>query len=170
MAVTPAGEVIGHVLCTRGHVGAGPALGVGPLTVRPDHQRRGVGSALMHAIIGAADALGEPLIALLGDPAYYSRFGFRASTEYQVTPPRPQWGPHFQVRALAGYQPALHGTFAYPEPSTGPSRAGAAISVTCATVKPVCPISHSIYCTEFPFLKDLLRPMVANLSQPENFT
>jgi predicted N-acetyltransferase YhbS len=116
VAVTPAGEVIGHVLCTRGHVGQAPALALGPLTVRPGHQRRGVGSALMHAILGAADALGEPLIALLGDPAYYGRFGFRLSTEYQITPPKPHWQPHFQVRPLAGYQPSLHGTFAYPEP------------------------------------------------------
>ncbi|MCW2929324.1 MAG: hypothetical protein JWM19_286 [Actinomycetia bacterium] len=116
VAVTPAGEVIGHVLCTRGHVGRAPVLALGPLTVRPDHQRRGVGSALMHAIVGAAEALGEPLIGLLGDPGYYSKFGFRTSTEYQITPPRPQWGPHFQVRTLTGCQPSLHGTFAYPEP------------------------------------------------------
>ncbi len=116
VAVTPAGEVIGHVLCTRGHVGQAPVLALGPLTVRPDHQRRGVGSALMHAVIGAADALGEPLIALLGDPGYYGRFGFRLSSDYQVTPPRPHWEQHFQVRTLAAYQPALRGTFAYPEP------------------------------------------------------
>jgi putative acetyltransferase len=116
VAVTPAGEVVGHVLCTRGYVGQTPVLGLGPLTVRPDHQRRGVGSALMHTIIGAADALGEPLIALLGNPVYYVRFGFRLSTDYQITPPRPEWQPHFQVRALTGYQPSIRGVFAYPEP------------------------------------------------------
>ena len=116
VAVTPAGEVIGHVLCTRGHVGQAPALGLGPLSVRPDQQRRGVGSALMHAVLGAADALGEPLVALLGDPGYYGRFGFRLSSDYQVTPPQPDWQPHFQVRLLAGYQPWLRGAFAYPEP------------------------------------------------------
>ena len=60
----------------------------------------------MHAILGAADALGEPLVALLGDPGYYRRFGFELSTVYQITPPRPQWQPHFQVRVLSGYQPS----------------------------------------------------------------
>jgi putative acetyltransferase len=75
VAVTDADEVIDHVLCTRGHADAVPVLGLGPLTVRPDRQRRGAGSALMHAILGAAEALGEPLVALLGDPAYYRRFG-----------------------------------------------------------------------------------------------
>lgn len=116
VAATPAGEIIGHVLCTRGHVGQEPVLALGPLTVRPDHQRRGVGSALMHAIIGAADALGEPMIALLGNPAYYGRFGFRPAADYHVAPPRPQWQPYFQVRALTCYQPSLRGTFSYPEP------------------------------------------------------
>jgi putative acetyltransferase len=116
VAATPAGEVIGHVLCTRGHAGTDPVLALGPLTVRPDHQRRGVGSALMHAVLSAADALGEPLVALLGDPAYYSRFGFRPAADYHVTPPRPQWRPYFQVRALSGYRPEVRGTFTYPEP------------------------------------------------------
>ena len=116
VATKPAGEVIGHVLCTRGHVGQDPVLALGPLTVRPDSQRRGVGSALMHAVLGAADALGEPLVALLGNPAYYSRFGFQPGTDYQITPPRPEWRPYFQVRVLTGYHPGLRGTFRYAEP------------------------------------------------------
>jgi putative acetyltransferase len=40
--------------------GRRPALGLGPLTVEPAWQRRGVGSALMHTVLGAAGALGEP--------------------------------------------------------------------------------------------------------------
>jgi putative acetyltransferase len=116
VAVTPAGEPIGHVLGTRGHVGHDPVVAIGPLSVRPDHQQNGVGSALMHAVLGAAEALGEPLAALLGDPAYYRRFGFELSTVYQITPPRPDWQPHFQVRVLTTYQAQLRGMFTYPEP------------------------------------------------------
>jgi putative acetyltransferase len=108
--------VIGHVLCTRGHVGGAPVLALGPLTVRPDRQRAGVGSALMHAVLGAGDALGEPLVALLGDPGYYGRFGFRLSDEYQITPPVAGWRPHFQVRLLTGYRREVRGTFRYAEP------------------------------------------------------
>ncbi|MFZ0000638.1 MAG: N-acetyltransferase [Trebonia sp.] len=116
VAVDGAGEVMGHVVCTRGRVGQAPVLALGPLSVRPDTQRRGVGSALMHAVLGAGDALGEPLVALLGSPAYYRRFGFRPSDEYGITPPRPQWQPHFQVRVLSAYRPEARGTFTYPEP------------------------------------------------------
>ena len=116
VATDGAGEVMGHVLCTRGRVGQAPVLALGPLSVRPDSQRRGVGSALMHAVLGAGDALGEPLVALLGSPVYYRRFGFRLSDEYGIAPPRPRWQPHFQVRVLTAYRPQVHGTFSYPEP------------------------------------------------------
>ena len=80
-------EVIGHVVCTRGRLGVLEALGLGPISVLPNRQRRGVGSALMHAVIGAADACGERLIALLGDPGFYSRFGFVPASEHRVDAP-----------------------------------------------------------------------------------
>ena len=115
-ATGPGGDVTGHVLCTRGHVGDVPVLALGPLAVRPDRQRAGVGSALMHAVLGAGDALGEPLVALLGDPGYYGRFGFRLGRKYQITPPVAGWQPHFQVRPLTAYRPSVRGTFRYAEP------------------------------------------------------
>jgi putative acetyltransferase len=68
VAVGPDGTIIGHVLATRGRVDTIPALGLAPLSVHPDRQRQGVGTALMHAILDAADALGELLVTLLGDP------------------------------------------------------------------------------------------------------
>jgi putative acetyltransferase len=116
VAVDLGGDVVGHVVCTRGTVGAAPVLALGPLSVRPDWQRRGVGKALMHAVLGAGDALGEPLVVLLGSTAYYPRFGFRPASEYGITPKHPEWGEHFQVRPLTAYNPAVRGEFAYPEP------------------------------------------------------
>lgn len=115
VAVDQAG-VIGHVLCTRARLGSYPVLGLGPLSVHPDHQRRGVGSALMHAVLGAADALDEPLVVLLGDPGYYARFGFQLAEVYGITPRNLEWGPYFQVRTLTTYTPTLFGSFAYAEP------------------------------------------------------
>jgi predicted N-acetyltransferase YhbS len=61
--------VIGHVVCTRGHVDDAPALGLAPISVLPECQGRGVGHALMHAVLGAAEATDEPLVRLLGEPA-----------------------------------------------------------------------------------------------------
>lgn len=116
VAVNSDADVVGHVLCTRGRVDAAPALALGPLVVLPDQQRSGVGLALMHAILGAAEALDEPLVGVLGDPGYYSRFGFRPSEEYEIKPPVAEWSRYFQVRALTGYSPLVHGTFTYPAP------------------------------------------------------
>jgi putative acetyltransferase len=109
-------EIIGHVVCTRGHIDTAPVLALGPLSVHPQHQRLGVGLALIHSVLGAADAVGEPLVALLGDPTYYRRFGFRTSMELGIVPPDPVWVEHFQVRTLTKYKPALQGTFTYAEP------------------------------------------------------
>ena len=109
-----AGEVVGHVVATRGHVGDRPALGVGPVAVRPDHQGRGVGSALMHALLAAAEARDEALVALLGAPGFYGRFGFRPAAGHGVAAPEASWGDHFQVRVLSADAP--RGTFCYAAP------------------------------------------------------
>jgi putative acetyltransferase len=116
VALGPARDVIGHVACTRGTVEDVPVLALGPLSVRPDRQRQGAGQALVHAVLGAADARGEALVALLGSTGYYPRFGFRPASEYGITPARPEWVPDFQVRTLTAYDPAVRGRFAYSEP------------------------------------------------------
>jgi putative acetyltransferase len=108
------GEVLGHVVCTRATCGGAPALGLGPIAVRPDRQRSGVGSALMHAVLGAAEALDERLVVLLGDPAFYRRFGFVTATEAGVQPPDPAWGEHFLARPLTDEHP--RGPFRYAAP------------------------------------------------------
>jgi putative acetyltransferase len=108
--------VVGHVVTTRGFVGDVPVLGLGPIGVLPAYQGRGVGLALVHATIGAAEALGEPLIALLGSTAYYARFGFVPSTAVGVTAPDEAWGDAFQVRTLTTYHPDIRGQFRYARP------------------------------------------------------
>ena len=109
-------RIVGHVACTRGWVGEVSALGLGPISVLPAHQRQGTGQALMHAIIGAADAAGEPMIALLGDRHFYRRFGFVAASRLGVAAPDPGWGDHFQVRTLTDCPRSISGTFRYAAP------------------------------------------------------
>jgi putative acetyltransferase len=109
-------DIVGHVVCTRAHIAGAPALGLGPLGVLPDRQRTGVGAALMHAVLGAADALDEPIVVLLGHKDYYPRFGFRPAAELGITPPVPEWGDHFQARPLTTFTPALRGGFGYATP------------------------------------------------------
>ena len=108
-------QVVGHVLATRAYVDAQPALGLGPLSVLPRRQKAGIGAALMHAVLGAADALGEPLVGLLGNPAYYGRFGFVPAQPIGIAAPDPSWGDYFQVRTLTRYQ-GQAGRFRYCPP------------------------------------------------------
>jgi putative acetyltransferase len=108
-------QAVGHVICSRGYVDDAPALGLGPVSVRPDRQGRGVGSALVRAVLGAAQALDEPVVALLGDPGYYARFGFRPAAQLGIVAPEPEWGDYFQALSL-GVGPVPTGTFRYAEP------------------------------------------------------
>jgi putative acetyltransferase len=108
-------RVVGHVACSRGVVAGGAAaVGIGPIGVLPDVQGRGVGAALMTTVVRLATESGETLLALLGDPAYYGRFGFVTSTDVGVEAPDPAWGVHFQALPLATDHP--RGPFTYPAP------------------------------------------------------
>jgi putative acetyltransferase len=110
--------IVGHVVCSRARVGDGDwsLLGLGPIGVLPSHQRRGVGTALMHAVVAAADALDWPAIVLLGEPGYYGRFGFELAATYNLVPPVSAWEPYFQIRRLTAWTPSIAGTFQYAPP------------------------------------------------------
>ena len=105
--------VVGHVTASRAKVGFDSLVAVGPIGVLPDHQAKGIGSALMDALLSAADAQDVPLVVLLGSPQYYGRFGFRPAVELGVMPPEPKWGSDFQARPLRAYTPSLAGPFEY---------------------------------------------------------
>jgi putative acetyltransferase len=109
-----AGLVIGHVMAAMGDLSGHEVPGVAPLSVAPAHQRSGVGSALMKAVISGASEHGWPLLLLLGDPAYYVRFGFEPASALGITyPPAGEDSPHFLALRLHGYRAALRGTFRY---------------------------------------------------------
>jgi predicted N-acetyltransferase YhbS len=72
------------------HVTAGPgqaALLLGPLAVHPQHRNRGIGAALMRRAIARARLAGHDAILLVGDAAYYGRFGFTASSTGELGMP-----------------------------------------------------------------------------------
>ncbi len=102
--------IIGHVLLSP-MTAPFAALGLAPLSVLPAYQRRGVGSALMHAAINAARTAGAAAIFLLGNPAFYRRFGFSAGAAKPFA--SPYAGPHFMALPLVDPLPAMHGAVAY---------------------------------------------------------
>jgi putative acetyltransferase len=91
-------------------------LVLSPLGVRPEHQGRGVGSALVRAALAEAAARDEPLVFLEGNPAYYRRFGFEPGAGRGFRRPSLRIPPDaFQVFVLAAYQPWMTGTLVYPQ-------------------------------------------------------
>ena len=118
--------VIGHVIATRGWLEplGSPVLGLGPLGVRPQAQGRGAGTVLVHALLAVAEACEEPVVALLGSPQYYRRFGFLPATDLGIAAPDPSWGVYFQARRLSGRP--VTGRFRYAEPFARVSGGGPA--------------------------------------------
>jgi putative acetyltransferase len=116
------GEIVGHVMLS--YVDIEPrsrrVLQLGPIAVLPSHQRRGIGSALMEEGLRLAEARGEPLVLIEGDPRYYERFGFKRADESGIEPPEGAHGPqYFMMRPLAAYDPALRGRAVYPPETFG---------------------------------------------------
>lgn len=105
--------VVGHVTASKATVATDSVVAVGPIGVLPEHQGEGIGSALMNALLAAADLARVPLIVVLGSPQYYSRFGFRPAEELGVIPPEDGWGDAFQARTLTAYTQPLAGAFGY---------------------------------------------------------
>lgn len=71
------GQMVGHVAVSSGAVGAEENWRcIGPIAVRPSHQGKGFGAALMEEVLARAHAEEADGVALVGDPAYYHRFGF----------------------------------------------------------------------------------------------
>lgn len=85
------GAVIGHVAVSPVTISDGAVgwFGLGPISVLPACQRQGVGSALMRAALEALRELGAAGCVVVGEPAYYGRFGFKAESglAYPEIPP-----------------------------------------------------------------------------------
>jgi predicted N-acetyltransferase YhbS len=80
LVATDQGALVGTVRLWNVAAGSGcEALLLGPLAVHPDHRNRGIGKALMRRAIARARLTGHGAILLVGDVAYYGRFGFSAA-------------------------------------------------------------------------------------------
>jgi predicted N-acetyltransferase YhbS len=90
------GKVVGTVRLWHVSAGGTRALLLGPLAVDKSYRKLGVGAALMDHALAAARARGHRAVLLLGDAAYYSRFGFSAEKTAELMLP----GAYEQERLL----------------------------------------------------------------------
>lgn len=90
-------------------------LGLAPLAVLPEFQRQGIGGMLVDKTVELAEEYSEPLIIVLGNPAYYSRFGFEPASRYHIACPFPGAEDAFMVKRLSNFSTELSGKVVYPE-------------------------------------------------------
>ncbi|PBB20162.1 N-acetyltransferase [Mesorhizobium sp. WSM4313] len=83
------GTVIASVRMTRVAAGAGRAMMLGPLAVRPAYKNLGIGRKLVAIALEAARKAGAPAVILVGDEPYYGPLGFKRFPRGQITMPRP---------------------------------------------------------------------------------
>lgn len=104
------GLIVGHVAVSPVTISDGSSgwYGLAPISVDPDRQRQGVGSLLMKGALEELRALGAAGCVVLGDPGYYSRFGFRAEPAL-VLPGVP--AEYFQAISFGGDLPPGHVTY-----------------------------------------------------------
>jgi putative acetyltransferase len=122
VAATEDGSVLGHVLVSRvtleqmNQSQRIDVLALAPMAVLPPHQGGGIGTALMHAALEAADARDEPVTIVVGSRAFYGRFGFVPAADLGINGPYDRVGDAFQARPRRGLEaealPA--GTVVYP--------------------------------------------------------
>ena len=70
------GRIVGHILFSPVTSAGADGLGLGPMAVTPEQQRRGVGAALIDVAMTRLRAAGCPFVVVLGHHDYYTRFGF----------------------------------------------------------------------------------------------
>ena len=97
-------EILGHVAISPVSISSGVTgwYGLGPISVRPDRQGKGIGSALMRAALQQLRQQGAAGCVVLGDPAYYGRFGFKAHPGLELPDVPPEY---FQALSFTGELP-----------------------------------------------------------------
>ena len=127
------GRVIGTVRLWPVAAGGRSALLLGPLAVHPDCRRRGVGTALMRRALRAAAEAGHAVVLLVGDAAYYGRFGFTAEKTGALTMPGPCEADRLLALELApGALDGAHGMIRVGMPRRPARRVAAAAAVANA--------------------------------------
>lgn len=104
------GELVGHVALSEVDISDGSTgwYGLGPLTVKPGQQGRGIGSGLVRTALDRLRQRGASGCVLVGDPSFYRRFGFVYNPDLMLEEASQE---HFLALSLHG--PGAHGVVTF---------------------------------------------------------
>jgi putative acetyltransferase len=113
------GQIVGHILFSdlpiHTPTGEIPAVSLAPMAVRPDHQRRGIGTALVREGLQHCAEQGHRIVVVLGHTEFYPRFGFSPKLAEPLA--SPYAGEAFMALELVpGALAGVVGEVRYPPP------------------------------------------------------
>lgn len=107
------GRIVGHIMFTKANVNGVTVIALAPLSVLPEHQRQGVGTALVTEGHRIAAQLGYPYSIVLGSEKFYPRIGYQPAKQFGMRAPFDVPDENFMARKLKDDVPSLCGTLKY---------------------------------------------------------
>lgn len=109
------GKIAGHIMFSEANVGEDTVLVLAPLSVLPEFQKKGVGSALIKEAHRIARELGYQYCLVLGSEKYYPRFGYFPAKEFGVEVPEGMPSENFMAVKLCDSAKEICGSVKYAE-------------------------------------------------------
>lgn len=109
------GRIVGHIMFTKAQIGEVTVLALAPISVLPEYQRKGVGTALIEEGHRIAGQLGYGYSVVLGSDKYYPQFGYVSAASLGITPPFDVPGENFMAFKIRQDSPCIHGMMKYAE-------------------------------------------------------
>lgn len=109
------GKIVGHIMFTKLQIGKHTALALAPLSVLPQYQGQGIGTALILKGHEIAQTLGYSYSVVLGSEKYYPRIGYLPAETYGIQPCFEVPSKNFMAYKLCENAPIISGIVKYAE-------------------------------------------------------
>ena len=106
-------KIVGHIMFTKAYIGETTILALAPLSVLPEFQNKGIGTALILKGHAVAQKLGYPYSIVLGSETYYPRFGYIPAEKFQIQAPFSVPSANFMAIKLLQNAAPISGTLRY---------------------------------------------------------
>lgn len=106
-------EIVGHILFTKAKINRDIVLVLAPLSVKPPYQKQGIGTALIIEGHKIAKESGYSYSLVLGDTAYYTRFGYLPAEQFGIEAPKEIPAENFMAIKLQECAKTICGAVTY---------------------------------------------------------
>ncbi len=106
-------KIVGHIMFTKVKLGDRIELALAPLSIDPDHQRQGIGMALMNEGHKIAKDLGYEFSIVLGSDKYYPKVGYKQASEFGISAPFDVPSNYFMALNLKGLDTKINAIVEY---------------------------------------------------------